>query len=116
PPAHPDGGAAVRGPPPARRSLSVGDAFGAVPEGAEVLVAAVVGEELVGAGEAPALVLDGDPGPAPPELAAAGRARPGGVAAEGLEVLLGLAAGSAGILVDGHAVVSGRVVPSVIPS
>jgi len=34
-------------------SLAVGDPVGAVAEGAEVLVAAVFGEELVGAGEAP---------------------------------------------------------------
>src|SRR5512132_2577350 len=99
-----------------RWSVAVGDAFGAVAEGAEVLVAAVFGDQLVGAGEAPALVLDGDSGPAAAEVAAAGLAGPWGVAAEGLEVLLDLAAGSAGILVDGHPVVSRQVVPSLIPS
>ncbi len=96
-------------------SVAVGDAFGAVAEGAVVLVAAVFGEELVGAGEAPALVLHGDPGPAAAELAAAGLAGAGGVAAEGLEVLLGLAAGSAGILVDGQVPVAPVGCPQPYP-
>src|SRR6266540_4177080 len=80
----------------------VGDPLGALAQGVVVLPAPALGQELVGGGEAPALVADRDPRIAASQLASAGLAGAGSVGAEGLEMLLGVSTGPANVLVERH--------------